>query len=183
MAKSDYTPPTPEQVNLIAQAASMTPPRADYENYFDWRFDFEQNLREITLLTREGRYRNTVEMLLSPETVAFWGTLRGIAFHENSKRYLVQIESEDAQTKEIQVQYIKTERTDTSNGDAIAELVENNIGHRARIWKHTEDGGKFKYNSIPFIEPAGPGEDISDEVAADLADELDEKLSEIGKKS
>lgn len=182
MARADYTEPTTEEITLISAASVLTGPRSEYENFFDWRAEFDTNLRETTLATREGRFRNTVDALLSEKTVAFWGTLRGIGFHEGSKRYAVQIESNDSETGDLQIQYIKTERVDSGNGQTIADLVEANIGRRARIWKHTEDGGKLKYNSIPHIEPAGAGDVISDQEADDLAAELEDFIDNIGKK-
>lgn len=182
MAKADYSTPTHHQITLISAAAILTGPRAEYENFFDWRAEFDQNLRETTLATREGRFRNTVDALLSADTVAFWGTLRGIGYHDNSKRYVIQIESNDSETGDLQIQYIKTERTDSGNGSTVADVVGDNLGNKARIWKHTEDGGQLKYNSIPHIEPGGAGEDITDQETDDLAAELEDFIADIGKK-
>lgn len=175
--KRDYFEPTTMEASLIAAAAAMTGPN-DHDN---WEPEFVINLREVTTRTRQWKYRDIVKDLLAEESKPFAAVIRGFAFHENSQRYVVQLET--IKDGEPELEYINTNRVDSDPSvDLVIDQIEHELLNRlVLVYKTMEVKGKLKYRSLGHVSDLGPAgaSGFSDD---DLADELEDHVDSIGKK-
>lgn len=171
--KREYTEPDAVEVSLISAAAAMSGPN----DYPGWRIDFIQNLREVTAMSRQFNYRDIVADLLSENSKPFAATIRGFAFHDSSQRYVLQLESEDADGQS-RLEYINTNRVDSDpTVEALIDRIEDELlDNRVLVYKLVESKGDKKYRNVAHVQNLGPADDsvfATDELEHDLADHVD----------
>lgn len=174
--KREYFEPGAVEASIIAAAAAMTGPN----DHPDWNAEMLMNIREVATMARDWKYRDTVNDLLSEDATPFAATIRGFEFHENSQRYVIQLESKDSDGPKLE--YINTNRIDSdASVDLMMDIIENELlGHNVLVYKLVEAKGNKKYRSLGHVKNLGPGpaSEFSDQ---ELEDDLADHVESIGK--
>lgn len=174
--KRQYFEPGAVEVSIIAAAAAMTGPN----DHPDFNAEMLMNIREVATMARDWKYRDTVNELLSEDTAPFAAVIRGFEFHENSQRYVIQLESKDSDGPKLE--YINTNRADSDPSvDVMMEIIEDQLlGNNALIYKLVETKGDKKYRSLGHVKNLGPGAE-SEYTDRQLEDDLADHVDSIGK--
>lgn len=125
---------TNTRTQVILAAVGAAGPKG--EDAADWNARVRDNAVSIAVMLGEN---SSVSKALEKFLAAgkpFPATILGGRKEQSSTRVVVRIRNKDGEEEEI-----RTDRTDTPEGLAMANIVKGLVGHRVLIWKELEEMG------------------------------------------
>lgn len=170
---------------LIITATNMAGPIGDSK--VEWEAKVSSNLRDLISMFDERSAQNRIiDQMTGPNTDKFVATIVGLEMEPSSKRILVGFACEVDKDHPDGVEYIRTERTDSSQEarDLANYISDELLGHRVVVYKELEVGKdqKTKFRVLRHVVDLGESnEDLDwDELEAIVIEEATKPREKAG---
>lgn len=152
---------TNQQIILAAyQAAGPQPapgPAPDEKSFdpvTEWRQKVRRLIRELTIAVAEGSAeQKVIASVNGPNTKVFRSAIVRVSLEKSSTRAILSLKGRPTEQNPSGEEQVRTERTDTADGMAMARLARSLKGHDVTLWVEVEqmakDPNKKGYGSPP----------------------------------
>lgn len=149
------------RTQLILSAVGMTGPVGDDPS--QWQADVKRNLSSLVAMTApQSVYSRQIEEVSAAKVFA--ATVLDVKKEGSSTRGVATLQGRPSKYAEDGVEQVRTDRTDTPEGLAMARTLRGLKGHRVMLWVYLEEfqgkSGHGKVRVVKHVEDLGEDRDV-----------------------